>query len=314
MNTYIAPIVLFVYSRPEHTRRVIEALAANKGADKSKLFIFSDGPKNDTTARNVEKVREYIRSINSMNMFSQVIIHESETNKGLANSIIDGVSLVLKEYDRIIVLEDDIITAPDFIEYMNDALSYFKDNYLIWSISGYSPPLNLPKGYNHDIYLSYRACSWGWGTWKDRWEKVDWKVRDYEQFKKHHLARMAFNRGGADLSKMLDYQMQGKIDSWAIRWCYSQYKHGMLTVYPVISRVKNIGLDGSGTHGVISTEWGDKIYCQKKPCKFENIELNSKIIKEFRKVYKIKKREYAKAAVRKLINFMIKNKFLGDNT
>ena len=306
MDVCFAPIVLFVYSRPEHTRRVIEALAANRGAEKSKLLIFSDGPKNDTTIRNVQKVREYIRSINSMNIFSQVIIHESETNKGLANSIIDGVSLVLKEYDRVIVLEDDVITAPDFIEYMNNALSYFKDNGLIWSISGYSHQIKLPKGYNNDIYLSYRACSCAWGTWRDRWEKVDWQVRDYEKFKKNYLARMAFNRGGADLSKMLDYQMQGKIDSWAIRWCYSQFKHGMLTVYPVISRVKNIGFDGSGTHSGISTKWEVNIYCEKRPYRFENVKINSKITKEFKKIYKIKKIEYAKAAIRKLINFIIK--------
>ncbi|MGB9612872.1 MAG: sugar transferase [Candidatus Margulisiibacteriota bacterium] len=305
MKTPVAPIVLFVYARPEHTKQTIEALALNRGADKSILIIFSDGPKSEDLAENVKKVRQYLHSIIEKKIFRQVYIYESQRNKGLANSIIDGVTRVFSEYDSVIVLEDDLVTAPDFIEYMNDALIYYKDNPLIWSISGYTPPIKLPKGYNHDIYLSYRACSCGWGTWKDRWEKVDWEVKDYSRFRRNLFERMAFNKGGSDMSKMLDYQMEGKIDSWAIRWCYSQFKHNMLTVYPVVSRIKNIGLDGSGTHKVTSTKWDVEISYQNSPCKFENVAINPKIIKEFRKKYNVEKGEYIKAALHKLWRILV---------
>jgi len=281
----IAPVIIFVYNRPEHTKKTIESLANNYLAKESELFIFSDGPKNEQARQKVELVRKYIESISQNKWFKSVKITKSKTNKGLANSIISGVSEVIKQYGKVIVLEDDLISSRDFLQYMNDALDYYENNNKIWSISGYNLPIKIPNDYRSEIYFSYRGCSWGWATWKNRWEKVDWDVLDYDEFKKNKQLRKKLNRGGRDMANMLDLQMKGKIDSWAIRWCYTQSKLDMLTVYPVVSRIKNIGLDGTGTHSGINSRYDTVINKENKKCVFTNPELDKRILKNFRNYY-----------------------------
>lgn len=281
----LAPIVVFVYNRPKHTKKTIEALANNYLAKESELFIFSDGPKNEESEVKVKLVREYTDSLPEKKMFKSVRIIKAGTNKGLANSVISGVSEIIGQYGKVIVLEDDLISSRDFLQYMNDALDYYENNKKIWSISGYNLPIKIPSDYKSDIYFSYRGCSWGWATWKDRWEKVDWKVSDYNEFKKDKDLRKKLNRGGRDMANMLDSQMQGKIDSWAIRWCYTQSKLDMLTVYPVVSRIKNIGLDGTGTHSGINPRYDVVINNENKKCVFDNPGLDKRILKNFRNYY-----------------------------
>ncbi|MFW6016806.1 MAG: glycosyltransferase, partial [bacterium] len=239
----LSPIVLFVYNRPEHTKKTIKALKKNKLADKSKLFIFSDGEK---SANDKQKVKEVRKIINKIDGFKQGKVFESEENKGLANSVIDGVTKIINQYGKVIVLEDDLITSKNFLRYMNRALDFYEEDKKIWSISGYNLPIGIPDDYKHDVYLSYRASSWGWATWKDRWDKIDWDINDYSEFINDKSAQKLFNRGGSDMKNMLKSQMEGKIDSWAIRWCYNQFKNDSYTIYPVVSKVKNIGMDGSG--------------------------------------------------------------------
>lgn len=281
----LAPIVVFVYNRPEHTKKTIEALANNYLAKDSELFIFSDGPKNEEAEVKVKLVREYIDSLPEKKMFKSVKITKAKINKGLANSVISGVSEIIGQYGKVIVLEDDLMSSIDFLQYMNDALDYYENNQKIWSISGYNLPIKIPSDYKSDIYFSYRGCSWGWATWKDRWEKVDWNVSDYNEFKRNKDLRKKLNRGGRDMADMLDSQMQGKIDSWAIRWCYTQSKLDMLTVYPVVSRIKNIGLDGTGTHSGINPQYDVVINNENKKCVFDNPGLNKRILKNFRNYY-----------------------------
>lgn len=281
----LAPIALFVYARPEHTKNTIEALSKNKLANESEIWIFSDNAKKEKHIENVRKVREYIRTIKDANYFKKVNIIEAEKNKGLANSIISGVTELINKYNRVIVLEDDLVTSKYFLTYMNKALDFYENDNLIWSISGYNLPIEIPNNYENDVYLAYRGCSWGWATWKDRWDTVDWKVDDYKKFKHNYSKRKKFNRGGPDMAQMLDAQMEGKCDSWAIRWCYEQSKQNKYTIYPVKSLVLNQGLDGTGTHsGNIRTF--DVNLENKLPNLIENLKINEIITKNFYNKFK----------------------------
>ncbi|UAL47155.1 sugar transferase [Sutcliffiella horikoshii] len=280
----LAPVVLFVYNRPQHTIKTIEALSANKLAKESNIFIFSDAARSENSVE-VQAVRDYIDSIREKNYFKSVTINKAELNKGLAKSVIEGVSEIINEYGEVIVLEDDLISAPDFLTYMNDALKYYKDLEKIWSVSGYNIPIKIPENYKDEIYYSYRGCSWGWATWENRWSQVDWFVEDYEKFKKNKSLRKQFNRGGRDMANMLDAQMEGNINSWAIRWCYSQWKKNLLTVYPVKSRIKNIGLDGSGTHSGVTSHYDVKLNENLIKCTLTDPKINKRILKNFQNHY-----------------------------
>lgn len=285
----LAPIVLFVYNRPDHTRETIDALAKNLLAKESILFIYSDGAKDNQKDRGlVEEVREIINNPQSHSFFKFVKIIESQTNKGLAKSVIDGVTDVINEYKRVIVLEDDLVSTEDFLSYMNGGLEYYEKDSQIWSISGYSFKMKFPKDYTYDIFYTYRGSSWGYATWKDRWATVDWDVLDYKDFKSNIRKRKKLNRGGVDMAEMLDSQIAGEIDSWAIRWCYAQSKQDKYTVYPVLSRIKNIGLDGSGTHSKQSKEnqkWESALNKNQNPVIFAKLSINTKINRAFRARY-----------------------------
>ncbi len=245
MKYDLAPLVLFVYNRLDTTKKTIENLKKNTLAKDTDLFIFSDAAKNDSGKEKVQNVRDYIHKITG---FRSIKIVEAEKNKGLANSVITGVTDIIVKYGKVIVVEDDLLTAPQFLQFMNDALEFYKEDRRIWSISGYQYPIKMPAKYNETVYASYRASSWGWATWLDRWESIDWLIGDYKKYRYNPIRILSFCKGGTDLDKMLRYQMQGKLDSWAIRWCYNQSRQNKYTIYPVKSLVDNIGTDGSGTH------------------------------------------------------------------
>ncbi len=240
-----SPILLFTYNRLCETKQTIEALQKNSGATESKLFLFSDAPKNENAQEGVDAVRKYLKNVDG---FKEIAIIERDKNLGLANSIITGVSEIIEQYEQVIVLEDDLITTANFLSFMNQSLNEYRNSNKVWSISGYSYPIEFPKKYQYDATFGIRATSWGWATWKDRWEKVDWDVSNYDNFKKDFKARKAFNQGGSDLCKMLNDQMTGKINSWAIRFCYAQFKNNAYDLYPRVSKVKSIGFESGATH------------------------------------------------------------------
>lgn len=241
----LAPICLFTYNRFKETKQTVEALQKNFLAEKSDLIIFSDGAKNDLVLGKILKIRNYLKSIGG---FKSIKIHESTTNLGLATSIINGVSEVIEQYGKIIVLEDDLITSPNFLHFMNQALHFYQEENRIYSISGYTMDLRSLKNYEKDFYLGVRASSWGWGTWLNRWENVDWEVQDYNRFKRNLIEQYRFMRAGSDMPSMLRKQMAKKIDSWAIRWCYFQFKKNLFTVFPAKSKVYSIGFGSEATH------------------------------------------------------------------
>ena len=208
----LAPIILFVYNRPRHTRQTVEALQKNDLAAESNLFIFADGPKEKATEEQKEKIKQVREYIHKINGFKQITIHESEQNIGCADSIIAGINSVLHEHKKIIVVEDDIVTSRYFLKFMNQALDFFENDEQIFSVSGYTYPaktMEIPPKYKHNIYLAYRHGAWGWGTWIDRWESVDWEISDFKEFCGNPALQKAFNRGGADMSGMLKAQMEG---------------------------------------------------------------------------------------------------------
>lgn len=276
----LAPVAIFVYARPEHTKRTIEALAKNDLARETEVYIYADNTKKENNIKQVEEVRKYIDTIPDKNYFKIVTIIKSPKNKGLANSVIEGVTKVINMYGKAIVVEDDLVTSKYFLTYMNEALDFYKNDKTIWSISGYNPPIEIPRDYKQDVYLGYRASSWGWATWKDRWETIDWDVKDYAKFKHSISKRKRLNRGGPDMAQMLDNQMKNRIDSWAIRWCYEQSKQGKLTIFPTKSLVINQGLDGSGTHSGTSHKF-DVTLTDKLPKLEKDLSLNKEISKNF---------------------------------
>jgi hypothetical protein len=282
----LAPICLFTYNRLEETKQTIAALQNNYLSKNSELIIFSDGGKDKIAQEKVQRVRAFLKTISG---FKKVEIIEAAENKGLANSIIAGVTKVVNEYDKVIVLEDDLITAPNFLDFMNQALTFYKNNERVYSISAYSMDLPSLKCYKKDYYMGYRASSWGWGTWKVKWQDVDWEVKDYNAFNSNLLIRQKFNRGGSDLSRMLKNQMNGKIDSWAIRWCYHQFNKDMLTVFSTKSKVTSIGFGVDATH-TKSTKRFDTLLDTGNQTEFtfsNDITIDRALVKEFKYKFSI---------------------------
>lgn len=286
-ETQLAPVVLFVYNRPDHTMRLLKSLNRAAEAEQTKLFVFSDSAKDERTQEQVKAVRDCVAQfMQKESRFQKVEVKEASKNRGLAQSIISGVTEIIREYGRVIVLEDDLEVSSDFLNYMNGALDFYEDKSDIWAISGYTFPMKAFQNYPHDVYLSGRGCSWGWATWQDRWETVDWEVKDYPVFKHNLVKRHAFARWGRDLPEMLDAYMYGEIHSWAIRWCYEAFKQGRLTVYPTVSRVLNGGTDGSGTNfRTMENRYNTELKEIEIHCRFENCEINRRIQREFAKKY-----------------------------
>jgi len=240
-----APVALFVYTRPDYTKQTVEALAANTLATDTPLHIFSDAPKSDAAYQSVEAVRSYIRTITG---FKSVTIVERDTNFGLARSIIDGVTSLCEQYGRVIVVEDDLITSSRFLSYMNDALAFYEHDALVMQISGHIA--NVPEFSKRaeGLFVPF-ITSWGWGTWNRAWKQFDPTGRGWEQIRDDSVLRKRFNLNDHfDYATMLQMQLDGKIDSWAIRWYLSVFMKGGLALFPPRSFVRNIGF-ASGTHG-----------------------------------------------------------------
>lgn len=281
----LAPVVLFVYKRLHHTVEAVRSLQQCHLADESRLFIFSDGAKNEMDREGVAKVREYLDTIQG---FAQVCITKRESNIGLAENVIQGVSEIINQYGKAIVIEDDLIFSPYFLTFMNGALDAYEDNPAIFSVSGYNPAMKFPPYYKEQVYLNYRNTSWGWGTWADRWAKVDWAVQDFDQFINKKAIQKQFNRGGEDLNGMLIKQMNGKLNSWSIRFTYAHFKNDAYSVCPIKSLVLNHGTDGSGTHSGRTDQYHVVLDRNFGDISFSNhLEVEEDIMKEFRKFYRL---------------------------
>jgi len=238
-----APIALFTYNRLDHTARTINALRENEFALESDLFIFSDGPKNSNAHSSVYAVRNYLKSVSG---FKSVTIIERELNFGLAKSLIEGVTLMCERHGRVIVLEDDLVTSPHFLRYMNEALDRYADNDNVISIHGYVYPVmdDLPES-----FLLRGADCWGWATWTRGWDCFEPDANKLMHALQASRETKVFDfDGNYPYAGMLKQQIRGDINSWAIRWYASAFLANKLTLYPGKSLIQNIGNDSSGTH------------------------------------------------------------------
>ncbi len=246
----IAPIALFVYNRAWHTQQTVEALQRNTLAEHSDLFIFSDAPKKPEATVAVQQVRAYIHQISG---FKSVSIVERQTNFGLANSIIDGVTKVTSEHGRGIVLEDDMVTSQYFLTYMNDALNRYAEDERVISIHGYVYPVKVPLP---EAFFLPGADCWGWATWRHGWALFNSDGQYLlDELRRRKLLRAFDFNGSYAYSTMLENQIKGTNDSWAVRWYASAFLAGKLTLYPGRSLINNIGNDDSGIHCEVTSNF-----------------------------------------------------------
>ncbi|MGR5302993.1 glycosyltransferase [Vibrio alfacsensis] len=237
----LAPIILFVYNRKDHTQQTIQALQKNKLAEQSDLIIYSDGPKSANAISQVQEVRDYLKTING---FKSVKLIERDENWGLAENIIDGVSEIVNQYGKVIVMEDDIVTSPTYLLFMNQSLDLYENEKKIWHISGWNYP--LADGCNTDAFFWRVMNCWGWATWNDRWQYFNkdpqklidkWKDEDIHRFNVD---------GTHDFWSQVLNNQSGKLNTWAIFWYATIFSNNGLCLNPYQSYVKNIGNDGTG--------------------------------------------------------------------
>ena len=245
-NLKLAPIVLFVYNRPQHLRRTILALKENSEFNRCKFYVYCDGPKSPDDLLAVDAVHDELCLLNLENM----VLYKSETNQGLGKSIIKGVTEVCKKHGRAIVLEDDLEVSNNFIKYMNDALNLYSDNSQVMQVAGHCSPA---KGYGMSEGSSFLpfTSSWGWATWDRAWKHFDPDLNGYDAMFKNKITRDNFNiRGAYSYTNMIKkLRRTGNINrSWAVRWYWSVFKRGGLVLFPHRTLVKHFGNDNSGTN------------------------------------------------------------------
>lgn len=244
----LAPIVMFVYNRADHFQKTYEALSECVGAAESELYIFSDGPRAEKDVPKVEEVREAARTAVKDGKFLKVSLIESKNNRGLAASVISGVTDMVEKYEKVIVIEDDCVTNPFFLRFMNQGLETYEQEKQVGAIAGYTPTLAFPNNFQDDVFFSYRSCSCGWATWKDRWSNVDWELKQVSDFYKNLELLRKLNSNGKDRFIRLYRQTKGNGSSWSVRFGAHLVRNNWLTVYPRYSYIQNIGCDASGVH------------------------------------------------------------------
>lgn len=264
MNRYYAPIAFFTYSRADHTKAAVESLLQNKEAAESDLFIFSDGPKTEEKREAVEKNRQFIHTITG---FKSIHIVEHEKNQGLANSLITGITDVVNKYGRVIIVEDDLILSPFFLQFMNEALEKYKDEDRVSAISAFLNPIDCKAP--DTFFLRYFAC-WGWATWKRGWDLMNFDTKDL--LKRIRWKTKEFNIGGyGGFYGMLYCQKVGLVDSWAVRFYASSFLANKLVLFPGQSLALQNGMDGTGTHSGNVQEVYKMMRLASSPIQLENI-------------------------------------------
>ncbi len=290
----LSPIVLFVYNRPDHTRKTLQALQQNILAPNSVLHIFADGAKKDASPAVVQRINEVREIIHSQQWCGEVIIHQTNENKGLYQSVRQGVTEIVNQYGKVIVMEDDLQTSPAFLSYMNKALDFYANYQSVFSISGYNYPasqMTFPSDYQYDTYLSLRNCSWGWATWADRWQQIDWDVKSYEVIKHSPAIKAALNRMGDDEFEMLQQRMEQGLNIWSIQFTIAHFLNHAVAIYPVHSYLNNIGNDGSGENCGVSHSLDNAVLSSNTDPMFLNILYeDSRIINAFYNIHCRKKR------------------------
>lgn len=239
----LAPIALFVFRRPEHARKTIESLLGNPEAARSEIVVFSDGPRGERDVEAVRETRAIVRAAGIPNLR----LVEREQNMGLARSIVAGVTELCESHGAVIVLEDDLLLSPTFLEFMNTSLERYRDDPRVFAVSGYTFPIEPPGG--ADAFFLPFTNSCGWATWARAWRHLTTAESVLATLAGDKARRRRFDLDGAyPFWAMLRAQLDGRIDSWGIRWYGSVFLRDGLVLYPSRSLVANIGFDGTGVH------------------------------------------------------------------
>ena len=248
-------IAVFVYKRPQHTATMLASLVGASDETPLPLYVFADGPK---TAADIGPVKETRRLVEDLPWAAKKDIRFADTNRGLANSVIAGVSEVLRNHTAAIVVEDDLVLSQFALGYFVQALRRYRHAAAVGSISGFAHPpsrLRIPRYYPYDTYFLRRNSSWGWATWRDRWGCVDWSIARWERLRRDPFAVGLMRSVSDDLPRMLDDQLNGRIDSWAVLFTLHHFLRGLFSLTPVHSYVDNIGADGTGTHSGVTNRY-----------------------------------------------------------
>lgn len=299
----VAPIILFVYNRPWHTQQTIKALQNNELSDQSDLIIYSDAPQDHQAHVQVKEVRNYIKTVDG---FKSVKIIERDKNLGLAANIIDGVTEVVNQYGNIIVMEDDIVTSPAYLSFMNQALAFYQSENKVWHISGWNYPIET-DGLGDAFFWRVMNC-WGWATWSDRWEHFEKNpqklIENWSADKKHH-----FDLDGSGIFwPQVIANVEGKMNTWAIFWYATLYEKGGLCLNPSQSYVDNIGHDGSGVHcGNVQTLTSTRLaFCKKTKLNWPaDIAESTQAVDAIKLYYKKQKKPFIVRAINKIARLII---------
>jgi len=246
-NRAMAPVLIVTYDRIEHLQKTITSLRRNIYADKTDLFVASDYQRTDLEANRVAAVRRYLKSIDG---FKSVTVFERDKNFGVVDNSNSALKVIFEKFDRFIIMNDDLVTAPGFLKFSNEAFERYGNNERVFSITGYCPPIQIPSTYQYDAFFLGRMSAWGCGMTKDRYDSVREITRkEYDEFVANKdLSRAFVNGGGEDLLMMLKAVAYGSLEAWDVRCMYTQFMQHQYTVYPTQSLVFNIGFDGTGMH------------------------------------------------------------------
>lgn len=284
MNRSLAPVVVFAYNRPDHLHQTLTALAEADLAGDSRVRVYADGPRNEAAREGVAAVRAVLDDPVWRERFGTFEVVASNENKGLARAIIGGVTEVVEQAGRVIVLEDDLIVSRDFLRFMNDALDFYETDQTVGSISGFCPLKAPPPGYVHDVMRVPRNCSHGWATWADRWAQVDWTMSEAWKLQQDRALRRRFHLAGSDRFNRLQRQLAGKINSWSIRFGLWHFLSGRDTIYPSVNHIRNVGFDNSGTHTRAGEEINDTLG-NGQPWTLTDVAVSPQVLAGFRRAY-----------------------------
>ncbi len=286
-----APVMLFTYSRPEHTEKVLEALAANTLASETDVYAYTCKPGKPTHEESVNATKAVLNGFDG-SVFRSYTVVDKEEFKPLGPAMVEAVSETIAKHGRVIVVEDDIVTSPHYLEFMNRCLDFYEDDPRVFSISGYSPALGRIQAMEGDVYLVRRACPWGWATWADRWESYDYEVSWYKERMRDRGTRRRLMDWSPDLPMTLDalFYEKGCMDkNWEQQFCLCQFIGERGTICPTKSLVENIGFDGSGTHEV-PTGLGNSYDPESSEWELKSLEFDSALQKEYGGLFVFRKK------------------------
>jgi hypothetical protein len=266
----LAPIIVFAYNRPEHLRKTLTWLSQNELADQSVLYIYCDGPKPNASLEQLDKIqkaRQVAHQLAIVPVFSEVHFVEREENLGLGTSIITGVTEIIRQYGKVIVLEDDLQTSPLFLDYMNKCLDHYENRKSVFSISSLSrphPERFYPKDYLYDVYVSLVHHPTGWATWADRWMQVDWGVNLFDEVRKQPAMIEAFRRIEYGEYDALIHQQAIGQNVWSVRFSFAHFVNHAVSICPIVSYINHIGWDSEATNAKGSSQWNFERLADKK--------------------------------------------------